>query len=109
MPTYSDWMHFVYSYAAGHGISGISYLWLLCGAALNVVLDYRAVTSSGSAELIAVSSLFTYDGYMHYINPRATGAQLLVCSKIMILIYTVLMGEPIISSIACCVVICVRV
>ena len=53
----------------------------------------RAVTSSGSAELIAVSSLFTYDGYMHYINPRATGGQLLVCSKIMILVYTVLMGK----------------
>lgn len=51
------------------------------------------MTSSGSAELIAVSSLFTYDGYKHYINPKATGAQLLVCSKAMILVYTVLMGE----------------
>ena len=55
----------------------------------------RAVTSSGSAELIAVSSLFTYDGYMHYINPRANGKQLLVVSKIMILCYTVLMGKSI--------------
>ena len=54
----------------------------------------RAVTSSGSAELIAVSSLFTYDGYWHYINPRATGKQLLIVSKIMILCYTVLMGKP---------------
>ncbi|KAL3145727.1 hypothetical protein ABBQ32_003256 [Trebouxia sp. C0010 RCD-2024] len=51
-----------------------------------------AVTSSGSAELIAVSSLFTYDGYWHYINPRATGKQLLIVSKIMVLVYTVLMG-----------------
>lgn len=51
------------------------------------------MTSSGSAELIAVSSLFTYDGYWHYINPRATGKQLLVVSRIMILVYTVLMGE----------------
>ena len=53
----------------------------------------RAVTSSGSAELIAVSSLFTYDGYRHYVNPRATGKQLLIVSKIMILCYTVLMGK----------------
>ena len=51
------------------------------------------MTSSGSAELIAVSSLFTYDGYWHYINPRATGKQLLIVSKIMILCYTVLMGK----------------
>lgn len=51
------------------------------------------MTSSGSAELIAVSSLFTYDGYWHYVNPRATGKQLLIVSKIMVLVYTVLMGE----------------
>ena len=51
------------------------------------------MTSSGSAELIAVSSLFTYDGYWHYINPRATGKQLLLVSRILILAYTVLMGE----------------
>ena len=51
------------------------------------------MTSSGSAELIAVSSLFTYDGYRHYVNPRATGKQLLIVSKIMILCYTVLMGK----------------
>ena len=51
------------------------------------------MTSSGSAELIAVSSLFTYDGYWHYINPRATGKQLLLVSRILILAYTVLMGD----------------
>jgi urea-proton symporter len=36
---------------------------------------FMAVTSCGSAELIAVSSLLTYDVYRAYINPRATGAQ----------------------------------
>ena len=54
------------------------------------VMCFRAVTSAGSAELIAVSSLFTYDGYWHYINPRAGGKQLLMVSKIMVLVYTVL-------------------
>ena len=56
------------------------------------VMFFRAVTSAGSAELIAVSSLFTYDGYWHYINPRAGGKQLLVVSKIMVLVYTVLVS-----------------
>ncbi|KAL3150999.1 hypothetical protein ABBQ38_012872 [Trebouxia sp. C0009 RCD-2024] len=62
------------------------------GGILMTVMLLMAVTSSGSAELIAVSSLFTYDGYWHYINPRATGKQLLIVSKIMVLVYTVLMG-----------------
>lgn len=31
---------------------------------------FMAVTSSGSAELIAVSSLTTYDVYRTYINPE---------------------------------------
>ena len=56
------------------------------------VMCFRAVTSAGSAELIAVSSLFTYDGYWHYINPRAGGKQLLIVSKIMVLVYTVLVS-----------------
>lgn len=41
----------------------------------------QAVTSSGSAEQIAVSSLMTYDLYQTYINPKATPRQLiLVCA-----------------------------
>ena len=52
------------------------------------------MTSSGSAELIAVSSLFTYDAYRHYFRPQASGKELLLVSKIMILVYTVCMGKP---------------
>ena len=44
------------------------------GAILMVIMLFMAVTSSGSAELVAVSSLFTYDVYRTYINPNATGA-----------------------------------
>ena len=41
-----------------------------------------AVRCAGSAELVAVSSLITYDGYKTYWNPRATGAQLCsLCSR----------------------------
>ena len=46
------------------------------GAILMVIMLFMAVTSSGSAELVAVSSLFTYDVYRTYINPNATGAHL---------------------------------
>ena len=38
----------------------------------------QAVTSSGSAEQIAVSSLITYDLYKTYIHPAATPKQLIM-------------------------------
>ncbi|KAF6150457.1 hypothetical protein GIB67_020161 [Kingdonia uniflora] len=42
---------------------------------------FMAVTSAGSSELIAVSSLCTYDIYRTYINPNATGKQILRVSR----------------------------
>ena len=51
------------------------------GAILMVTMLFMAVTSAGSAELVAVSSLFTYDIYRTYINPKATGAQLPMCPQ----------------------------
>ncbi|KAF8184798.1 urea transporter [Pholiota molesta] len=47
------------------------------GAAALLVLLFLAVTSACSAELIAVSSLLTYDVYKTYINPKATEEQIL--------------------------------
>lgn len=43
------------------------------GAALVLIMLFMAVTSTGSAEQIAVSSLFAYDVYREYINRNATG------------------------------------
>ncbi len=40
-----------------------------------VTMLFMAVTSAGSAELVAVSSLFTYDLYKTYINKNANGAR----------------------------------
>ncbi len=40
-----------------------------------VIIIFMAVTSAGSAELVAVSSLVSYDVYKTYINPKATGKQ----------------------------------
>lgn len=40
-----------------------------------LLMVFMAVTSCGSAELIAVSSLLTYDVYHTYLNPTASGEQ----------------------------------
>lgn len=35
-----------------------------------IVIAFMAVTSSGASEMVAVSSLFTFDVYRRYINPK---------------------------------------
>ncbi|KAK4702934.1 urea-proton symporter, partial [Phenoliferia sp. Uapishka_3] len=62
------------------------------GAALMLVLLFLAVTSAASAELVAVSSLFTYDVYIPYINPHATEKQILRVDHWAIVAYGVFMG-----------------
>jgi uncharacterized membrane protein len=51
-----------------------------------------AITSTGSAELIAVSSLITYDVYHAYINPKATSQELLKVGKYFIVAFGCFMG-----------------
>jgi len=62
------------------------------GAAIMLVLLFLAVTSATSAELIAVSSILTYDVYKRYFNPRATEHQVLRASQYGILGYAIFMG-----------------
>ena len=62
------------------------------GAIMVLVMLFMAVTSAGSAELIAVSSLITYDVYRTYKNPEATGKQLLKVSRTVIVIFGLGMG-----------------
>jgi hypothetical protein len=57
------------------------------GAVLMLVLLFMAVTSSTSAELIAVSSLLTFDVYKTYIKPDASSAKLVQMSHYGIVIY----------------------
>lgn len=52
----------------------------------------RAVTSAGSSELIAVSSLCTYDIYRTYINPNASGNKILKVSRAVVLGFGCFMG-----------------
>jgi Na+/proline symporter len=62
------------------------------GGVLILVMLFMAITSTGSAECLAVSSLCTYDIYRTYINPDATGPQILRVSRIIVLIFGLGMG-----------------
>ncbi|GER57620.1 sodium/proline symporter [Striga asiatica] len=62
------------------------------GSILLLTMLFMAVTSAGSSELIAVSSLCTYDIYRTYINPHATGKQILKVSRAVVLTFGCLMG-----------------
>ncbi|KAF2115100.1 urea active transporter [Lophiotrema nucula] len=62
------------------------------GAAATLLLVFMAVTSAMSAELIAVSSIFTYDFYQTYLNPRATGKQLIYMSHVMVIGFAIAMA-----------------
>jgi SSS family transporter len=62
------------------------------GAILVLTMLFMAVTSAGSAELIAVSSIITYDIYRTYRNPNATGKKLVKVSRITIVCFGLGMG-----------------
>lgn len=62
------------------------------GAVLILIMLFMAIVSTGSAESIAVSSLVAYDIYREYINPEATGDQILFVSRIVIVVFGLFMG-----------------
>ncbi|MGI0093223.1 MAG: sodium:solute symporter family transporter, partial [Nitrosotalea sp.] len=62
------------------------------GAILLLTIIFTAVTTAGSAELTAVSSLFTYDVYRTYLNPAASGRQLVKISRMVVLFFGCGMG-----------------
>ncbi|CAO0797362.1 unnamed protein product [Mucor circinelloides] len=57
-----------------------------------LVLVFMAVTSASSAELIAVSSVLTYDIYRTYIRPEAKGKEVVRFSHICVICFGILMG-----------------
>ncbi|GAA5807575.1 hypothetical protein MFLAVUS_000940 [Mucor flavus] len=57
-----------------------------------LILVFMAVTSAASAELIAVSSVVTYDVYRTYIRPDAKGKEVIRFSHICVITFGVLMG-----------------
>lgn len=62
------------------------------GAVLVLIMLFMAIVSTGSAESIAVSSLVAYDIYREYINPEATGAQILLVSRVVVVGFGLVMG-----------------
>lgn len=62
------------------------------GAGLLLLLLFMAVTSSTSAELIAVSSLLTFDVYKTYMRPRATSAELVAVSHYGIAVFALVLA-----------------
>lgn len=62
------------------------------GSILILVMLFMAIVSTGSSESIAVSSLIAYDVYREYINPEATGEQILRISRIVIVAFGLSMG-----------------
>lgn len=62
------------------------------GAILILTIVFTAVTAAGSSQLVSVSSLVTYDVFRTYMNPSATGRQLMRVSRYTILIFGMGMG-----------------
>ena len=62
------------------------------GAFLIVLQLFMAVTASGSAEQIAVASLFSYDIFKRYIKPNATGKDIILMSRVGVVGYGIISG-----------------
>ncbi|KAI2610480.1 Na+/solute symporter [Hypoxylon sp. NC1633] len=57
------------------------------GAVATLLIVFMAVTSATSSELIAVSSIFTYDLYRTYFKPDASGRRLIYMSHVVVVGY----------------------
>lgn len=62
------------------------------GAVAALITLFMAVTSSSSSQLIAVSSVLTFDVYKTYIRPDATSKQLIFVSHAMICLFACVMA-----------------
>ena len=62
------------------------------GAVATTLMIFMAVTSAFSAQLIAVSSIFTYDIYQAYIEPSAKGKKLVWISHMSCVVFSVVMA-----------------
>jgi Na+/proline symporter len=69
------------------------------GCVLILIMLFMAIVSTGSAESIAVSSLVAYDMYREYINPEATGKQILFVSRVVVIFFNLFMGALAVSII----------
>lgn len=73
-------------------IYGLAAIFGKSGAAAGLVMIFMSVTSATSAELIAFSSITTYDIYRTYLNPKASGKNLVTVSHIAVIAFGVFMA-----------------
>lgn len=57
------------------------------GAVATLIMVFLAVTSSFNSELVATSSIFTYDIYRTYFRPEAPGTSLVRMSHVCMVVY----------------------
>ncbi|KAG7136315.1 urea active transporter 1 like protein [Verticillium longisporum] len=62
------------------------------GAVATLLLAFMAIMSTYSSELIAISSIYSYDIYKTYINPAATGKQIMRMNYIGMTVFALFMG-----------------
>ena len=80
---------------AGQGLvppAVATFLFGEAGALMISIMLFMAIVSTGSAEAIAISSLVSYDIYREYINPNATGDDILKLSQKCICFFCIIMG-----------------
>lgn len=63
------------------------------GAIATLLMTFMAVTSATSSELIAVSSIFTYDMYRTYFKPDASGKRLIWMSHCIVICYAIFIAS----------------
>ena len=73
-------------------IYGMAAVFGKSGAAAGLVTLFMSVTSATSAELIAFSSVTTYDVYRTYVNPGASGKQLVNAAHISVVGFGIFMA-----------------
>jgi len=63
------------------------------GAVAAILIVFMAVTSAMSAELIAVSTIWTYDIFQTYIRPQSSGRTLINMSHAAVVTYAILLAS----------------
>lgn len=62
------------------------------GAVMSLLLVFMAVTLAMLAELIAVSTIFSYDIFRTYIDPKASGRKIMVMSHTLVVVFSYVMA-----------------
>ncbi|THH11139.1 hypothetical protein EW146_g8142 [Bondarzewia mesenterica] len=79
----------------GAGLAGVataSYLLGTAGSVLMLLLIFLSVTSALSAEMIATSTLLSYDVYRHYFRPSASSYEVVNASRYFIVFWAIFSG-----------------